>query len=105
MYPCCLYAVNKSNSKLDIFDSSLTKNNYCVSVTGAVNLIDKKDYENDSATLYVGEKYKTENVGESHTQKLIINKDKYIHVIEHENGLMVYGMSEYLENQLNTPLD
>lgn len=45
MYPCCLYAVNKSNSKLDIFDSSLTKNNYCVSVTGAVNLIDKKVYD------------------------------------------------------------
>ena len=45
MYPCCLYAVNKSNSNLDIFDSSLTKNNYCVSVTGAVNLIDKKVYD------------------------------------------------------------
>ena len=45
MYPCCLYAVNKSDSSLDIFDSSLTRNNECISITGAVNLIDKKVYE------------------------------------------------------------
>ena len=45
MYPCCLYAVNKSDSNLDIFDSSLTKNNPCVAVTGAVMLIDKKIYD------------------------------------------------------------
>ena len=45
MYPCCLYAVNKSDSKLDIFDSSLTRNNLCIAVTGAVNLIDKKVYD------------------------------------------------------------
>ena len=45
MYPCCLYAINKSDSNLDIFDSSLTRNNECISVTGAVNLIDKKVYE------------------------------------------------------------
>lgn len=45
MYPCCLYAVNKSDSKLDIFDSSLTRNNRCIAVTGAVNLIDKKIYD------------------------------------------------------------
>ena len=45
MYPCCLYAVNKSNSRLDIFDSTLTQNNYCVAVTGAVNLIDKRVYD------------------------------------------------------------
>ncbi len=42
MYPCCLYAINKSNDHLDIFDSSLTKNAQCVAVTGAVDLIDKK---------------------------------------------------------------
>lgn len=45
MSPCCLYAVNKSNSNLDIFDSYLTQNNQCVAVTGAVNLIDKKVYD------------------------------------------------------------
>ncbi|MBQ9026454.1 MAG: glycosyltransferase family 2 protein [Methanobrevibacter sp.] len=45
MYPCCLYAVNKSNSNLDIFDSALTQNNYCIAVTGAVMLVDKKVYE------------------------------------------------------------
>ena len=45
IYPCCLYAVNKSDSNLDIFDSSLTHNNQCIAVTGAVNLIDKKVYD------------------------------------------------------------
>ena len=45
MYPCCLYAVNKSDSKLDIFDSKLTRNNLCIAVTGAVNLIDKEVYD------------------------------------------------------------
>ena len=45
MYPCCLYAINKSNDHLDIFDSSLTKNTQCVAVTGAVDLIDKKVYD------------------------------------------------------------
>ena len=45
MYPCCLYAVNKSDSKLDIFDSKLTRNNQCIAVTGAVNLIDKEVYD------------------------------------------------------------
>ena len=45
MYPCCLYAVNKSDSDLDIFDPSLTKNAQCIAVTGAVNLIDKKVYD------------------------------------------------------------
>ena len=45
MYPCCLYAVNKSDSRLDIFDSKLTQNNQCIAVTGAVNLIDKNIYD------------------------------------------------------------
>ena len=45
MYPCCLYAINKANENLDIFDSSLTKNTSCIAVTGAVNLIDKKVYD------------------------------------------------------------
>ncbi|MBR0270956.1 MAG: glycosyltransferase family 2 protein [Methanobrevibacter sp.] len=45
MYPCCLYAVNKSDSRLNLFDSSLTRNNQCVAVTGAVNLIDRKVYD------------------------------------------------------------
>jgi hypothetical protein len=63
-------------------------------------LVDKKDYENDSATLFVGKKYKTEKLEESGTEKLVINKYKYIHIIEHNNGLMVYGMSEYLKNHV-----
>ena len=45
MYPCCLYAINKANAHLDIFDNSLTKNTQCIAVTGAVNLIDKKVYD------------------------------------------------------------
>ena len=45
MYPCCLYAVNKSNSNLDIFDSILTQNTCCIAVTGAVMLVDKKVYD------------------------------------------------------------
>ena len=45
MYPCCLYAVNKSDSNLDIFDQSLTRDNQCIAVTGAVNLIDKKVFD------------------------------------------------------------
>ena len=99
MYRFILYAAKTDHEVYN--NSTVVFNQNCESVS--VDLIDKKDYENDSATLYVGEKYKTENVGESHTQKLVINKDKYIHVIEHENGLMVYGMSEYLENHVFLP--
>ncbi len=44
MRPCCVYAINKSNSKLDIFDNSLTGNNLCVAVTGAVMLVNKEIY-------------------------------------------------------------
>ena len=44
MRPCCVYAINKSNSKLDIFDNSLTQNNPCVAVTGAVMLVNKDVY-------------------------------------------------------------
>lgn len=45
MYPCCLYAINKSNSDLDIFDESLTRINQCIAVTGAVALIKKSIYQ------------------------------------------------------------
>ena len=45
MYPCCLYAINKANTHLDLFDVSLTKNTQCIAVTGAVDLIDKKVYD------------------------------------------------------------
>ena len=45
MYPCCLYAINNADNCLDIFDSSLTRNSQCIAVTGAVNIIDKKIYE------------------------------------------------------------
>ena len=99
MYRFILYGAKADHEVYN--NSTAVFNQMCESV--AVDLIDKKDYENNSATLYVGEKYKTENVEESHAQKLIINKDKYIHVIEHDNGLMVYGMSEYLENHVFLP--
>ena len=99
MYRFILYAAKTDHEVYN--NSTVVFNQNCESVS--VDLIDKKDYENDSATLYVGEKYKIENIEESHTQKLVIDKDKYIHVIEHENGLMVYGMSEYLENHVFLP--
>ncbi|WP_409200101.1 glycosyltransferase family 2 protein [Methanobrevibacter sp. DSM 116169] len=44
IYPCCLYAKNKSH-KNGIFDSSVNGNNECIAVTGAVMLIKKSVYE------------------------------------------------------------
>ena len=99
MYRFILYAAKADHEVYN--NSSAIFNQSCESVT--VDLIDKKDYENDSASLYVGEKYKIEKLEESETEKLVINKDKYIHIIEHESGLMVYGMSEYLENHVFLP--
>lgn len=99
MYRFILYAAKADHEVYN--NSTAVFNQACESVN--IDLIDKKDYENDSVTLYVGEKYKIEDIEESHTQKLIINKDKYIHVIEHDNGLMVYGMSEYLKNLVFPP--
>lgn len=99
MYRFILYAAEQDHDAFN--DSSEMFNQICESVS--VDLIDKKDYENNSVSLYVGKKYKIEELEESHTQKLIINKDKYIHVIEHDSGLMVYGMSEYLENHVFPP--
>lgn len=61
MYPCCLYAVNKSNSNLDIFDSALTQNSCCIAVTGAVMLVDKKAY-NDLGGLCEDYNYGLEDV-------------------------------------------
>ena len=99
MYRLILYSAKVNHQSFS--DVNFTYNQTCESVT--VDLINKKDYENDSATLFVGEKFKTEKIEESHSQKLIINKDKFIHVIEHKSGLMVYGMSEYLENHVFLP--
>lgn len=98
MYRFILYAAEQNHDAFN--DSSEVFNQICESVS--VNLIDKKDYENDSATLFIGDKYKIEEF-ESGDQKLIINKDKYIHFIEHDTGLTVYGMSEYLENHVFFP--
>lgn len=39
MYPCCLYAINKTNKSLKTFDCSINKNIDCIAVTGAVMLI------------------------------------------------------------------
>ncbi len=99
MYRFILYGAKADH---EVFNNSTAVfNQNCESVS--VDLVNKKDYENDSVTLYVGEKYKIEELEESHTQKLVINKDKHIHVIEHDNGLMVYGMSEYLKNHVFLP--
>ena len=99
MYRFILYAAKADHEVYN--NSSAVFNQNCESVS--VDLNNKKDYENDSATLYVGEKYKIERLEESDTDKLVINKSKYIHVIEHDSGLMVYGMSEYLENHVFFP--
>ena len=99
MYRFILYAAKADHEVYN--NSTAVFNQSCESVS--VDLIDKKDYENDSATLYVGEKYKTEKFEESKTEKLVVDKDRYIHIIEHDNGLMVYGMSEYLKNYVFFP--
>ncbi len=99
MYRLILYSAKVNHQSFS--DANFTYNQTCESVM--VDLINKKDYENDSATLYVGEKFKTEKIEESYSQKLIINEDKYIHFIEHKSGLMIYGMSEYLENGVFLP--
>ena len=99
MYRFILYAAKTDHEVYN--NSTVVFNQNCESVK--IDLTDKKDYENDSATLFVGEKYKVEKNEESNTEKLVVNKDKYIHFIEHENGLMVYGMSEYLENHVFLP--
>ncbi|MCC7553830.1 MAG: glycosyltransferase family 2 protein [Methanobacteriaceae archaeon] len=44
IYPCCLYAKNKSH-KHGIFDSSVNEDKECISVTGAVMLIKKDIYD------------------------------------------------------------
>ncbi len=99
MYRFILYAAKADH---EVFNNSTAVfNQSCESVS--VDLVNKKDYENDSVTLCVGEKYKIEKLKESDTEKLVVNKDKYIHVIEHGSGLMVYGMSEYLENHVFLP--
>ena len=99
MYRFILYAAKTDHAVYN--NSTAVFNQICESVS--VDLIDKKDYENNSATLCVGEKYKIERFEESDTEKLVVNKDKYIHIIEHDTGLMVYGMSEYLENHVFLP--
>ncbi len=99
MYRFILYSAKVNHETFNKSDSVF--NQACESIS--VDLINKKDYENDSATLFVGDKYKIERFEESDTEKLVINKDKYIHFIEHDTGLMVYGMSEYLENYVFLP--
>lgn len=99
VYRFILYAAKADHEVFN--NSSAIFNQSCESVS--VDLIDKKDYENDSATLYVGEKYKIEKLEESKTEKLVVDKERYIHIIEHDNGLMVYGMSEYLKNHVFFP--
>ncbi len=98
MYRFILYSAKQEYNEYNKQDNFYSVE--CESVS--VDLINKRDYENDSATIFVGEKYKVEKY-EDKTQKLIINKDKYIRFIEHENGLMVYGMSEYLEERVFFP--
>ncbi len=99
MYRFILYAAKTDHEVYN--NSTAVFNQNCESVK--IDLTGKKDYENDSVTLYVGEKYKIERFKESDTEKIVVDKDKYIHVIEHDTGLMVYGMSEYLENHVFFP--
>ncbi len=99
MYRFILYSAKANHQTYN--GSSAVFNQTCESVT--VDLVNKKDYENDSATLFVGKDYKIENYEESHSQKLIISKNKYIHFIEHESGLVVYGMSEFLDGYVFWP--
>ena len=44
MKPCCLYAVNKSNKDLDVFDTSLNKITRSIAVTAAATLIRRDIY-------------------------------------------------------------
>ncbi len=99
MYRFILYSAKVNHKTYN--ESSALFNQTCESVS--VDLVNKKDYENDSATLFVGEKYKIERFEESDTEKLVINKDKYIHFIEHESGLVVYGMSDFLDGYVFWP--
>lgn len=99
MYRFILYGAKVNHQAFT--DANFTFNQTCETVT--VDLVNKKNFENDSATLFVGEKFKTEVFDESHSQKLIINKDKYIHVAEYKLGLGVYGMSEFLEGSVFLP--
>lgn len=99
MYRFILYAAKADHEVYN--NSTAFYNQSCESVS--VDLIDKKDYENESATLCVGEKYKIERLEESNTEKLVVNKDKYIHFIEHESGLVVYGMSDFLDGYVFWP--
>lgn len=98
MYRFILYGAKANHEVYN--DSAFPYSQECESVN--VDLIKKKDYENNSATLFVGEKYKVEKYEEGGSQKLIINKDKYIHIIEYEKSLKS-GMSEYLENLVFFP--
>lgn len=45
MYPCCLYAINKSHKDLDLFDTTLNQTTKSIAVTGAVILVKKDIYD------------------------------------------------------------
>ncbi len=93
MYRFILYGAKTNH---DVYnDGSFPYSQACESVN--IDLIDKKDYENDSANLCVGEKYKVENFEEGGSQKLVVNKDKYIHFIEYDYSLKS-GISSYLND-------
>lgn len=98
MYRFILYGAKANHEVYN--DGTFPYSQECESVT--IDLVDKKDFENDSATLSVGEKFKTESYEEGSAQKLIINKNKYIHFIENDFSLKS-GMSEYLENHVFFP--
>lgn len=93
MYRFILYGAKANHEAFN--NGSFPYSQACESVN--IDLVDKKDYENDSATLYVGEKYKVEKYEEGGSQKLVVNKDKYIHFIEYEYSLKS-GISSYLND-------
>ena len=93
MYRFILYAAKADHEVFN--DGSFPYSQACESVN--IDLIDKKDYENDSATLYVGGKYKVENSEDGGSQKLVVNKNKYIHFIEYDYSLKS-GISLYMND-------
>ncbi len=93
MYRFVLYGAKTNHKAFN--DGSFPYSQACESVN--IDLVDKKDYENDSAILCVGEKYKVENYEEGGSQKLVVNKNKYIHFIEHEYSLKS-GISSYMHD-------
>ncbi|MBQ7114786.1 MAG: zf-HC2 domain-containing protein [Clostridia bacterium] len=93
MYRFILYGAKANNEAFS--DGAFPYSQECESVD--IDLVNKEDYENNSATLCVGEKYKVEKYEDGNSQKLVVSKDKYIHFIEYEFSLKS-GISSYMND-------